>query len=95
MSQPVFVAGMGVISAIGNNVAANLDALENGRAGMAGMVYLDSVHRNKLPVAEVKLSNEELSKLAGLPAEKSRTALLSMIAAKEALAQAAIENIAL
>ncbi len=93
MSQPVFVAGMGVISAIGNNVAANLDALENGRAGMAGMVYLDSVHRNKLPVAEVKLSNEELSKLSGLPADKSRTALLSMIAAKEALAQAAIENI--
>ena len=94
MSQPVFVAGTGVISAIGNNVAENLDALENSRAGMAHMVYFDSVHRDKLPVAEVKLSNEQLAQLAGLPNTKSRTALLSMIAAKEALADAGIENIA-
>ena len=93
MNQQVFVAGTGVISAIGNNVAQNLDALENSRAGMAPMVHFDSVHRNKLPVAEVKLSNEQLAELAGLPKTKSRTALLSMIAAKEALSNAAIENI--
>ena len=93
MNQQVFVAGTGVISAIGNNVAENLDALENSRAGMAPMVHFDSVHRNKLPVAEVKLSNEQLAELAGLPKTKSRTALLSMIAAKEALSNAAIENI--
>ena len=93
MNQQVFVAGTGVISAIGNNVAENLDALENSRAGMAPMVHFDSVHRNKLPVAEVKLSNEQLAELAGLPKTKSRTALLSMIAAKEALGNAAIENI--
>ena len=93
MNQQVFVAGIGVISAIGNNVSENLDALENNRAGMAPMVHFDSVHRNKLPVAEVKLSNEQLAELAGLPKTKSRTALLSMIAAKEALSNAAIENI--
>ena len=93
MSQQVFVAGAGIISAIGNNIAENLDALENSRAGMAPMVYFDSVHRNKLPVAEVKLSNDQLAELAGLPNTKSRTALLSMIAAKEALNNAAIENI--
>ena len=94
MSAPVFVAGTGIISAIGNNVAECLDALENGRAGMDKMHHFDSVHRQRLPVAEVKLSNEELSKLAGLPKTKSRTALLSMIAAKEALNDAGIENIA-
>jgi len=93
MSQPVFVAGTGVISAIGNNVAENINALENSRAGMARMVYFDSVHRDKLPVAEVKLSNDQLAELAGLPNTKSRTALLSMIAAKEALANAGIENL--
>ena len=93
MSQQVFVAGTGVISAIGNNVAENLDALENSRAGMGPMVHFDSVHRDKLPVAEVKLSNDQLAQLAGLPNTKSRTALLSMIAAKEALDNAAIENI--
>ena len=93
MSAPVFVAGTGIISAIGNNVAECLDALENGRAGMDQMHYLNSIHRQRLPVAEVKLSNEELSKLAGLPKTKSRTALLSMVAAKEALSNAGIENI--
>jgi len=57
------------------------------------MKYFDSVHRDKLPVAEVKLSNAQLAQLAGLPNTKSRTALLSMIAAKEALGNAGIENI--
>jgi 3-oxoacyl-[acyl-carrier-protein] synthase-1 len=93
MSVTVFVAGTGIISAIGNNVAECLDALENERAGMDQMHYFDSVHRQRLPVAEVKLSNEELSVLAGLPKTKSRTALLSMIAAKEALTDAGIENL--
>ena len=92
MHAPVFVAGTGIISAIGNNVAECLDALENGRAGMGRMQYLHSVHQQRLPVAEVKLSNEELSKISGLPKTKSRTALLSLIAAKEALAHAGIEN---
>jgi 3-oxoacyl-[acyl-carrier-protein] synthase I len=94
MNAPVFVAGIGIISAIGNNVAECLDALENGRAGMGEMHQLDSVHGQRLPVAEVKLSNDELAQLAGLPNTKSRTALLSLIAAKEALADAGIENIA-
>ena len=94
MSQPVFVAGTGVISAIGNNVAECLDALENGRTGMGDMHYFNSLHKGKFPVAEVKLSNDDLATLAGLPISKSRTALLSMIAAKEALADAGIQNIA-
>lgn len=92
MNQPVFVAGTGIISAIGNNVAECLDALENGRAGMDQMHHLDSIHKKRLPVAEVKLSNDELAKLAGLPKIKSRSALLSLVAAKEALAHAGIEN---
>ena len=57
-------------------------------------IYFDSVHRQKIPVAEVKMSNDELAQLSGLPNTKSRTALLSMIAAKEALNDAGIENIA-
>jgi 3-oxoacyl-(acyl-carrier-protein) synthase len=94
MNAPVFVAGTGIISAIGNNVAECLDALENCRAGMGQMHQLNSVHSQRLPVAEVKFSNDELAKLAGLPATKSRTALSSMIAAKEALDNAGIENLA-
>lgn len=94
MSEPVFVAGTGIISAIGNNTAECLNALQNGRAGIANMQYFDSVHRQKIPVAEVKLNNDQLAKLSGLANTKSRTALLSLTAAKEALNNAGIENIA-
>ncbi|MFT3902802.1 MAG: beta-ketoacyl-[acyl-carrier-protein] synthase family protein [Niabella sp.] len=91
MSSEVYIAGLGVISAIGNNVAENLSSLQNGVAGMASMQRLQSVHRDKLPVAEVKLTNEALSALAGLPAHISRTALLSTVAAKEAVADSGVD----
>lgn len=93
MIAPVFIAGSGIISAIGNNIAECFDALENGREGMQQMQYLNSLHHNKLPVAEVKLSNEELSNLSGLPPTISRTALLSLIAAREALNNSGIQNL--
>lgn len=93
MQNPVFVAGTGVISAIGNNVAECFASLENGQAGMGHMQLLNSIHKGRLPVAEVKLSNKELARLSGLPETMSRTALLSLIAAKEALASAGLEDI--
>lgn len=92
MSPSVLIAGVGVISAIGNDVAESLDALESGSAGIGNMRWLKSRLAGKLPVAEVKLSNQELSLLSGLHESISRTAHLSMIAAKEALKDAAINN---
>lgn len=92
MSDTVFIAGLGVISAIGNNVAANMASLLAGQAGMDNMRYLESTHKDKLPVTEVKHSNEELAQIAGLPEHVSRTALLSTIAAQEAVQNAAIPN---
>lgn len=94
MDAPVFVAGIGAISAIGNNVAENLDALVTEKAGIGKMFRLHSAHKERLPVAEVKLSNEELAAKAGLPPQKSRTALLSLVAAREALEQATIPGLA-
>lgn len=93
MSEPVFVAGTGIISAIGNNIAECLDALENGRTGIGKMQYINSVHSQKIPAAEVKLSNHELAQLSGLSGIKSRTALLSLVASKEALTNAGIANL--
>ncbi|MEO8712524.1 MAG: beta-ketoacyl-[acyl-carrier-protein] synthase family protein [Parafilimonas sp.] len=93
MSSRVYIAGLGVISAIGNNVAECLYALENEQAGMNNITYLKTIHANEIPVAEVKLDNEQLALKTGLSNKISRTALLSMIAAKEALNDAAIENL--
>ena len=90
MSQSVYVAGVGVISAIGNNGAEHLAAFEREDAGMGAITMLNTIHKNVLPVAEVKLSNEQLVAMTGLPDSTSRTTLLGLVAAKEALNDAAI-----
>ena len=68
---------------------------------MGAITYLDTVHRGQLPVAEVKADNETLAQWAGLDEVPgydgrrggvSRTALLSLIAAREALDRAAIPD---
>ncbi|MES2331832.1 MAG: beta-ketoacyl-[acyl-carrier-protein] synthase family protein [Bacteroidota bacterium] len=92
MSSGVLIAGVGAITSIGNNISECLAALEAGRPGMNPIHYLETIYRDEIPVAEVKLSNEELALRSGLPSHISRTALLSSIAAKEALADAGIEN---
>ncbi|MBC7827737.1 MAG: beta-ketoacyl-[acyl-carrier-protein] synthase family protein [Chitinophagaceae bacterium] len=93
MSENVYIAGIGVISAIGSNIAETLQALENHRAGMGAITTLDTIHRERLPVAEVKFNNEILAKLTGLPATVSRTALLSMMAAQEAWEDAGVNEL--
>lgn len=92
MSSTVYVAGLGVISAIGNNVAENLQSFELEAAGIGDISLLDTIHRKTRPVAEVKLDNNKLAAITGLPANMSRTALLSLVAAKEAINDAAIPN---
>lgn len=94
MSKTVFVAGVGVISGIGNNTAECLNALENNRAGIDKIKYLQTVHQDTFPVAEVKLSNDELAQLSGFGPGISRTAMLSLIAAREAKKDAGIQNFA-
>lgn len=92
ISSDVFVVGVGAITAIGNNVGECLSAFEHEEAGMGYASYLETVHRQKIPVAEVKMSNEELAVLSGFSSQISRTTLLSVLAAKEALYNAHLEN---
>src|SRR5678816_2762755 len=92
MHKAVYVAGGGIISSIGNNITECINALENSNSVIAEMQYLHSIHQKTLPVAEIKKSNKELAQIANLPSGTTRTALLSMIAAKEALQNSGIEN---
>lgn len=87
----IYIAGLGIISAIGNNAGECLHALKTSRHGIGTMQHLHSVYQHELPVAEVKPGNEELAVWTGLPAATSRTALLSAAAVKEALADAGID----
>jgi 3-oxoacyl-(acyl-carrier-protein) synthase len=86
----VYIAGIGVISAIGNNVAEHLAAFEREEPGMGDITTLNTMHRGALPVAEVKLSNTGLAEMTGFHADISRTAQLSLVAAKEAINDAGI-----
>ncbi len=90
MFNPVYIAGAGVIASIGDNVAGCMQSLENYRDGIGEMQWLQSVHQHQLPVAEIKKSNEELAGLSKLPVNTIRTAMLSKIAATEALSNSGI-----
>ncbi|HEY9001478.1 MAG TPA: beta-ketoacyl-[acyl-carrier-protein] synthase family protein [Mucilaginibacter sp.] len=92
MGSSVYIAGVGVISGIGNNVEEHLRAFEQEEAGMGDITMLNTIHKGELPVAEVKLSNKELVAMTGLPPNTSRTALLSLVAAREALNDSEIAN---
>jgi 3-oxoacyl-(acyl-carrier-protein) synthase len=93
MAKRVFVTGIGIICAIGKNTGETLASLRATRSGISHLSILDSIHRDTLPAGEIKLTNEQLGTLAGITDidMHSRTALLGLIAAEEALKNAGID----
>lgn len=89
----IAVTGMGVISSIGNNVAENLEALRQSKHGIHPIQRLETHHNKQLLAGEVFLTNKELYERLGLPLHHaySRTTLLAIMAAKQALRHAAID----
>ena len=86
MRTRAYVAGTGVITAIGEDTEACRQSLIGERSGISGAEYLETHWKNILPVGEVKASNETLAMRTGLSADLPRTALLSAIAVQEAWA---------
>lgn len=95
MARRVFVTGIGIISAIGKNIGETLESIRSKKTGIAPMAYLQSILGETIPVAEVKCSNSELHTLAGVGGNKpyTRTALLGLIAAKQAVVSAGISDV--
>ncbi len=89
----IVITGEGIVSAIGLNKEEVLASLREQRSGVGEMRYLRSVH-HELPVGEVKLSNDEMKVLLGIDPSQimSRTALMSMLAVRQALADARLEQ---
>jgi 3-oxoacyl-[acyl-carrier-protein] synthase-1 len=83
---------LGVVSGIGADVAGTLSSIRQGKTGIGRLSLFESAHRDSVYVSEVKLSNTEMNRLAGLPENQtlSRTALLGMKAVGEAMADAGI-----
>ncbi len=87
----ICVTGIGCVSGIGMNVEEHLRAFRDGRTGLGPVTLFPTAHQE--PVSEVKRTNKELKEFLGipLPAELSRTALLGMTAAFEALADSGLD----
>jgi 3-oxoacyl-(acyl-carrier-protein) synthase len=93
MAERVFVTGIGIICAIGKNTGETFASLRATRSGISHLSILDSIHRDTLPAGEIKLTNEELATLSGVTNldMHSRTSLLGLIAAEEAVKNAGID----
>ena len=77
----IYVTGYGVISSIGENVEETLLSL---RSEKTGIKQGQKAYTERFKVGEIRWSNEELVERFELTQHASRTALLGMIAAKEA-----------
>ena len=94
MSKGVAITGMGVISAIGNNASENYKSLISGAIGISKISHIDTVHADQILVGEIKTTNAEFEKQLDLEEDTySRSPILAIIAAKEAIQQAGVTNI--
>ncbi len=90
MKTKIAITGMGIISAIGNNVAENLKSLEAKKHGISRIENIDTKLKDEIFVGEIKRKNQALREELNLSKEDnfSRTSMLSLIAAKEAIKDA-------
>ena len=88
----IYVTGLGVVSGIGLGVKENITSLRKHQHGMGKVTLFPT--KLDVPVSEVKYSNEELKRLLSLNTQKtfSRTALLGMLAAREAINDAQLDT---
>lgn len=93
MSKGIGITGMGIVSAIGLSVAENLFSLGKSQSGISRLDNFATRHRDHVLVGEIKLSNSELEDQIGLQKGHSvtRTGMLGILAAREAVGQARLQ----
>ena len=94
MSKRVYITGIGIICAIGNDVPETLQSLLAARSGIGKITLFDTIHKDVLPLAEVKMSTNRLLEEVQHAGAKylTRTSLLGMKAAGEAAKSAGISE---
>jgi len=94
MSARVLITGIGSVSSIGLTVQELTDSIIKSKTGVSSQTRLDSILARTLPTAQIQLSDQELkNRIPGLPSRQvySRTALLGMLAASEAVRMAGLK----
>lgn len=92
MKTKIAITGMGIVSAIGMNVEENLKSLKTKKHGISRIENIDTKLKDEIFVGEIKIKNQDLRKRLNLDekANFSRTSMLSLIAAEEAIKNAGI-----
>lgn len=94
MGKGIAITGMGIMSAIGNNVAENYKSLISGKKGISKITQIETIHKDEIMVGEITHTNPVLEKQLDVPENQwSRTVLIGAIAAQEAIDHAGITNI--
>lgn len=89
--RQIVVTGIGAVSAIGCTPEQMLEALIGRRSGVGPIDHLLTAHR-EFPCGEVKLSNEQMAEILGLPpgGAYTRTFLIGAIALRQAIGRAGL-----
>ncbi|MBA4239149.1 MAG: beta-ketoacyl-[acyl-carrier-protein] synthase family protein [Sphingobacteriaceae bacterium] len=93
MSQRVYITGLGMISAIGNNVPESFLSLSQSKTGIGKINHLTTRYKDEFLAGEIKLSNTDLADLVkdNNPA-LNRNSYIAMLAAKEAVINSGIDT---
>ena len=93
MSQRVYITGLGMISAVGNNVPESFLSLSQSKTGIGKINHLTTRYKDEFLAGEIKLSNAELADLVkdNNPA-LNRNSYIAMLAAKEAVINSGIDT---
>ena len=93
MSDAIYITGAGIVSALGTGKEETWKNIHSRRSGIGAVHHLSTLH-TEFPVGEVQWSNDEMARLLGWPMGRpvSRTSLMGMIAAKEAIMQAQLHK---
>ena len=89
MDDRIWITGIGVACSIGMNTGESLDALLAGKRGIGPIGILDTVHKGSFVVGEIPLTDHQMMELLNIPKSHfryyTRTSLIGMIAASEAV----------
>ena len=93
MSQKVYITGLGMISAIGNNVPESFLSLSQSKTGIGKINHLTTRFKDEFLTGEVRLSNQDLADLVkDNNPDLNRNSFLAMLAAKEAVLNSGIDT---
>jgi 3-oxoacyl-(acyl-carrier-protein) synthase len=88
----IYITGMGCISALGSEIDQTLYKLQNEKSGLTYMDFVETQYNQKFVAGEIKMSNQDLANRLGITQKiPTRTSLLGLWAAQQALNQSGIE----